>query len=55
MAGVGSIIASPLVNALGKGILFSICGGLLFCLAFLIFYVKYNPKKWAAQLAKNGL
>ncbi|CAO3632049.1 unnamed protein product [Cunninghamella echinulata] len=55
MAGVGSIIASPLVNALGNGVLFSICGSLLFCLAFLIFYVKYNPKKWAAQLAKNGL
>lgn len=56
LGGVGSLVSSDLIRGLGgSGITFSICGGILLLLSTLIFYTKYNPKKWAAQRAKHEL
>ncbi|KAI8341685.1 major facilitator superfamily domain-containing protein [Chlamydoabsidia padenii] len=54
-AGIGSLIASDLQHALGDGILFTVCGGLLILLSTSIFYIKSRPQKWLDQRLKNGL
>ncbi|ORX50926.1 MFS general substrate transporter [Hesseltinella vesiculosa] len=54
MAGIGSLIASDLENALGNGILFSMCGGIMVLLSLSVFYVMYHPEKWAAEREQKG-
>jgi MFS family permease len=52
MAGIGSLIASDILNALGSGILFTLCGCfLLLATTNLILNKKYT-KKWALLRSK---
>jgi hypothetical protein len=53
-AGIGSLIASDLQHALGDGILFTICGGLVVLLSSSIFYIKSRPQKWLDQRLQDG-
>ncbi|OAD66086.1 hypothetical protein PHYBLDRAFT_152885 [Phycomyces blakesleeanus NRRL 1555(-)] len=46
MAGVGSLIASDIVNAMGNGILFTVCGVALFLASGLILIIIRYAKKW---------
>ncbi|KAI9016424.1 major facilitator superfamily domain-containing protein [Phycomyces nitens] len=46
MAGIGSLIASDLVNAIGNGILFTLCGAILFLATIFILIIIRNSKKW---------
>ncbi|RUS19762.1 hypothetical protein BC937DRAFT_86956 [Endogone sp. FLAS-F59071] len=47
-AGVGALVASVLVDKLGNGVLYSICGGILLAAAPLLFIVYWNGRKWSA-------
>jgi hypothetical protein len=48
MAGVGSLIASEILRALGNGITFTFCGAILTVASINLIIIKKYSIKWAA-------
>ncbi|KAI8369848.1 hypothetical protein EDC96DRAFT_503577 [Choanephora cucurbitarum] len=48
LAGIGSLISTPINNALGPGPLFTLCGGLMVLFSINLIIVRKYTKKWAA-------
>lgn len=46
MAGIGALIAVDLEDALGSGILHTVCACIVALSFVLVIYVKKNPQKW---------
>lgn len=46
MAGVGALIATDMENALGSGIMYSMCAGIIALAFLLIIFVKVCHSKW---------
>jgi O-antigen/teichoic acid export membrane protein len=46
MAGIGALVAVDLEDALGAGVLHTICAGVVALVYLLVVYVKRNPQKW---------
>ncbi|KAG0174330.1 hypothetical protein DFQ30_004888 [Apophysomyces sp. BC1015] len=49
MAGIGSLVASNLQEALGNGILLTICGGALFLASSTLVIIKWKGKGWSQK------
>lgn len=47
MAGIGSLIASDILRALGSGILFTLCGCFLLVASVNLLIITKYTKKWA--------
>ncbi|KAI8990893.1 major facilitator superfamily domain-containing protein [Mycotypha africana] len=54
MAGIGSLIASDILKALGSGILFTVCGAALFLTAINLIIVEKYPQKWSIYRENAG-
>lgn len=54
MAGIGSLIASDILRALGSGILFTLCGCLLLIASINLIIIKKYTKKWALLRSKDA-
>lgn len=53
MAGVGSLIASAILDAMGSGVLFTFCGALLLVAASCLLVIKKYTKKWTLLRAND--
>ena len=53
MAGIGSLIASDILRALGSGILFTLCGCFLLVASVNLVIIKMYTKKWALLRLKD--
>jgi hypothetical protein len=53
MAGIGALIASAIDDALGDGILYTICGGILIVSSILLVIVIKKGREWGKQ--REGL
>lgn len=46
MAGIGTLLSSDLMRAMGNGILFTVAGALVILLGIPLIYIKKRPEKW---------
>jgi hypothetical protein len=53
MAGIGSLIASEILRALGSGILFTLCGCFLLVASINLVLIRMYTKKWALLRSKD--
>lgn len=53
MAGVGSLIATAILDAMGSGPLFTFCGALLLVAASCLLVIKKYTKKWVLLRAND--
>lgn len=54
MAGVGSLIASDILRALGNGILFTLCGCFLLVASLNLVLIRLYTKKWAMLRSRDA-
>lgn len=53
MAGIGTLLSSDLMRAMGNGILFTVAGALVILLGIPLIYIKKRPEKWI-KLRQNN-
>lgn len=53
MAGIGTLLSSDLMRAMGNGILFTVAGALVILLGIPLIYIKKRPERWIKMRRDN--